>query len=92
MIRKEKGILGNLRKPKPKRGRPLGWRKNAIDKSVKDIAAKTSGKVLAYSPFLFFAWQYYATGSLQTSVITCIRDFLWPIAVGFASCLNASPY
>ena len=51
-----------------------------------------TGKVLAASPMLFFAWDYYNSGSLVHSVITCVRDFMWPAAVVVAKSLNASPY
>ena len=47
---------------------------------------------MAFSPMLFFAWDYYNSGSFVHSVITCARDFFWPAAVVVAKSLNASPY
>ena len=38
-------------------------------------------KVIAFSPLLFLAWDYYNTGSFIHSCITCCRDFAWPAAV-----------
>ena len=53
---------------------------------------KYAGKTLAYFPLIFLAWDYYNSGSLVHSVITCVRDFMWPAAVVVAKSLNASPY
>jgi len=60
--------------------------------SVKKGVLETTGKLLAFSPLLFFGWEYYSSGSFITSATTCIRDFMWPIAVVAASSMNASPY
>ena len=46
----------------------------------------------AFFPLIFLAWDYYNSGSLVHSVITCVRDFMWPAAVVVAKSLNASPY
>ena len=54
-----------------------------------DTAAK---KVLAFSPLIFLALDFYSTGSLFQSCITCCRDFMWPVAVVVAKSFNASPY
>jgi len=35
-------------------------------------------------PFAFLAWEYYNTGSLFNSAVTCLRDFLWPVSVVIA--------
>ena len=59
---------------------------------VKDVVKDTGGKVLAFSPLIFLAWDYYNSGSMVHSVITCARDFFWPAAVVVAKSLNASPY
>ena len=53
---------------------------------------KYAGKTLAYFPLIFLAWDYYNSGSMVHSVITCVRDFMWPMAVVAAKSLNASPY
>jgi hypothetical protein len=49
-------------------------------------------KGLAFFPLIFLAWEYYNSGSMVHSVITCARDFFWPAAVVVAKSLNASPY
>jgi len=49
-------------------------------------------KFFSFSPLLFLTWEYFNTGSLMTSVITCCRDFMWPAAVVTATYMNASPY
>ena len=59
---------------------------------VKDVVKDTGSKVLAFSPLIFLAWDYYNSGSFVHSVITCVRDFMWPAAVVVAKSLNASPY
>jgi len=67
-----------------------------VVKDVKEVA-KNLGKgagntVIAFSPLIFLAWEYYCSGSFIHSCITCCRDFMWPAAVVVASSLNASPY
>ena len=66
------------------------------DKASKALGdtAKTGGsRVFAIGfPLLFLAWDYYNSGSMVHSVITCVRDFMWPMAVVAAKSLNASPY
>ena len=47
---------------------------------------------MAFFPLAFVAWEYYNTGSLISSCVTIAKDFLWPVSVTAASCLNASPY
>jgi len=47
---------------------------------------------MAFFPLIFLAWDYYNSGSMVHSVITCVRDFMWPMAVVAAKSLNASPY
>ena len=61
-------------------------------KDVGSTLGKGAGKILAFSPLIFLAWDYYNSGSLVHSVITCVRDFMWPAAVVVAKSLNASPY
>jgi hypothetical protein len=53
---------------------------------------KNLSKDFCFSPFLFIAWDFYRTGSLVNSIITCCRDFMWPVAAITAKSLNASPY
>ena len=53
---------------------------------------KTTPYVIAFCPLIFLAWDYYNSGSMVHSVITCARDFFWPAAVVVAKSLNASPY
>jgi len=55
-------------------------------------AVETIARDYCVFPLLFLAWDYYNTGNLVSSMITCIRDFLWPGAVVLAKCFNASPY
>ena len=43
-------------------------------------------------PLIFLAWDYYNSGSMIHSVLTCVRDFIWPGAVVVAKFMNASPY
>ena len=38
------------------------------------------------------AWDYYNSGSMIHSILTCVRDFMWPGAVVLAKFMNASPY
>ena len=58
---------------------------------MREGTAATS-RVMAFSPLLFLAWDYYNTGSFIHSCITCCRDFAWPAAVVVAQAMNASPY
>jgi len=62
---------------------------------AKTVVKKTTelgGKALAFSPLAFLAWEYYSSGSLVSSIITCTRDFMWPGAVVAAAYMNASPF
>ena len=65
--------------------------KKVAKKDEKKVV-KTGGKVSAFFPLIFLAWDYYNTGSFIHSCITCCRDFLWPAAVVVAKYCNASPY
>ena len=62
-----------------------------ISEAVLDTS-KNLSKDFCFSPFLFIAWDFYRTGSLGNSIITCCRDFMWPVAAITAKSLNASPY
>ena len=44
-------------------------------------AVETIARDYCFFPFLFLAWDFYNTGNLINSVITCVRDFMWPAAV-----------
>ena len=61
-------------------------------KKVVTKAGPVVEKILAFSPLIFLAWDYYNSGSFVHSVITCVRDFMWPGMVVVAKSLNASPY
>ena len=61
-------------------------------KKVGSKVGPAAETLLAFSPLIFLAWDYYNSGSLVHSVITCVRDFMWPAAVVVAKSLNASPY
>ena len=43
-------------------------------------------------PLFFLAYEYYNSGSMIHSILTCARDFFWPGAVCVAKMMNASPY
>jgi len=61
-------------------------------KTVVKKSAELGGKALAFSPLAFLAWEYYSSGSLVSSILTCTRDFMWPGAVVVAAYMNASPF
>jgi len=50
------------------------------------------GTTIAFSPLIFLALEYYNCGNIFDACITCMRDFLWPVAAMTAKCFNASPY
>ena len=55
--------------------------------------AKGAGtKALAFSPLLFIGWDYYCSGSMWHTMLTTVRDFLWPIAAIAGKAMNFSPY
>jgi hypothetical protein len=59
---------------------------------VSTAAREGTNKVLAFSPLLLFAWEYYVSENFFGSIVTCTRDFLWPIAAVTAKGFNASPF
>jgi len=44
--------------------------KESLKNGAKKVAGTVGTKVIAYSPLLFFAWEYYNSGSFIKSCIT----------------------
>ena len=66
--------------------------RKAVSSRAKKASSTVSKKTMSILPFMFLTLDYYNSGSMLHSIITCVKDFLWPAAVGVAKLMNASPY